>query len=387
MAIIYSAYAFDMRYVDLNYVVQNYYSSEFLDDTYVEVGGVTYEDELDIYYNGGAAGLGFVGYGFQFDIYGNMIGGTVQSLGESYPGYVGYYISGINVSAAALYNAALTPSVTDEYNLIATALGGNDTLNLSDGADYALGFSGNDALYGMGGNDTLLGNLGNDTLQGGTGTDRLLGGAGNDLYVLDGGETVVEAAAEGTDTVRTTVGHTLGTNVEVLVLTGTAAINGTGNGLANRITGNAAVNSLSGGAGADSLSGAAGNDVLVGGAGKDLLSGGIGADRFVFAAVTDSAATATTADVISDFVRASDTISLSTIDAFAGSSINNVFVWRGTAAFSSTTAGEVRFQKYDNAGTSNDYTMVFLDTDADTTVESAIRLTGLHNLTATDFLL
>lgn len=387
MANLTSTYAFDMRYVDLNYVFQNYYTDAFFDNAFIDAGGVTYEDELDVYYDGGAAVLAFGGYGFQFDIYGNMTAGIVQSLGENYPGSVFYFISGINVSAVAIYNSALTTSAADEYNIIATALSGNDTFNLSDGADYVLGFSGDDALYGMAGNDTLFGNLGNDTLQGGTGSDILAGGAGNDIYLLDGGETVVEAAAEGTDTVRASVGHTLAANVEVLVLTGSAAINGTGNGLANRITGNGAVNSLSGGAGADSLSGAAGNDVLTGGAGKDLLSGGIGADRFVFAAVTDSAATATTADVISDFLRASDKISLSTIDAFVGTATNNVFVWRGTAAFSSTTAGEVRFQKYDNAGTSNDYTMVFLDTDADTTAEGAIRLTGLHNLTATDFLL
>lgn len=387
MANLTSSYAFDMRYVGLNYVFQTYYSDAFFDNAYVDIGGVVYEDELDVYYDGGAAVLAFGGYGFQFDIYGNMIAGIVQSIGENYPGSIFYYISGINVSAVEIYNAALTVSAMDEYNLIATALSGNDTFNLSDGADYALGFSGNDALYGMAGNDMLFGNLGNDTLQGGTGSDTLAGGAGNDIYVLDGGETVVEAAEEGTDTVHTSVAYTLAANVEVLVLTGSAAINGTGNGLANRMTGNGAANNLTGGAGADSLVGGSGNDGLAGGAGKDLLSGGIGADRFVFTAVTDSAVTATTADVISDFVRTSDKVSLSAIDAFAGTATNNVFVWRGTAAFSSTTAGEVRFQKYDNAGTSNDYTMVFLDTDADTTAEGAVRLTGLHSLTAADFLL
>lgn len=162
------------------------------------------------------------------------------------------------------------------------------------------------------------------------------------------------------------------------------------------VSGGSGNDTLLGGAGADTLLGGAHNDYLRGGSGNDRLQGGLGKDRlqgeanadvFLFATVAESGGAATTADVISDFVRGSDKISLSAIDAFAGTSTNNVFVWRGTAAFGSTTAGEVRFQKYDNAGTTNDYTMVYLDNDADSTAEGAIRLTGLHNLTATDFLL
>jgi hypothetical protein len=44
--------------------------------------------------------------------------------------------------------------------------------------------------------------------------------------------------------VRSSITWTLGANIENLVLTGTAAINGTGNSLANRITGNSAANVL-----------------------------------------------------------------------------------------------------------------------------------------------
>ena len=59
----------------------------------------------------------------------------------------------------------------------------------------------------------------------------------------------------------------------------------------------------------------------------------------------------------------------------------------GTAAFSSSTKGEVRFQKFDVTGTANDHTMVWIDNDADKGVEMAIRLTGLYNLSASDFVL
>ena len=62
--------------------------------------------------------------------------------------------------------------------------------------------------------------------------------------------------------------------IENLTLTGTAAINGTGNALDNVITGNDGNNVLTGLAGADTLFGAAGNDKLIGGAGGDTLNGG-----------------------------------------------------------------------------------------------------------------
>jgi Ca2+-binding RTX toxin-like protein len=62
------------------------------------------------------------------------------------------------------------------------------------------------------------------------------------------------------------------------LLTGTAAINGTGNTLANLLTGNSANNSLNGGAGNDTLTANDGNDTLSGGDGNDTLNGGTGND-------------------------------------------------------------------------------------------------------------
>ena len=54
------------------------------------------------------------------------------------------------------------------------------------------------------------------------------------------------------------------------MLTGTTAINATGNALNNVLIGNSAVNTLTGGAGDDTLDGGAGNDALKGGTGNDL---------------------------------------------------------------------------------------------------------------------
>jgi Ca2+-binding RTX toxin-like protein len=102
----------------------------------------------------------------------------------------------------------------------------------------------------------------------------LTGGAGSDTYVVSAGDTVVEAANEGTDLVQSSVSWTLGANLERLTLTGTGAIDGTGNSLSNILTGNSAANVLTGGAGNDTLAGGLGNDTyrINRGEGQDTIS-------------------------------------------------------------------------------------------------------------------
>ena len=56
----------------------------------------------------------------------------------------------------------------------------------------------------------------------------LTGGAGHDTYVVGTGDTVVEAANEGTDLVLSSVSWTLGANIEKLTLTGTGPSTGPG---------------------------------------------------------------------------------------------------------------------------------------------------------------
>ncbi|MEW6248539.1 MAG: calcium-binding protein [Nitrospirota bacterium] len=168
---------------------------------------------------------------------------------------------------------------------------GDDVLWASAGNDRLLGGVGKDHLYGGAGRDLLLGGDGNDILDGGQGADTLIGGLGNDTFIVDdAGEVVTEAANEGTDLVKSSITYTLGDHVENLTLTGTAAINGTGNALNNVLTGNSGVNVLAGGAGNDRLKGGKGNDTYVFGRGdgrdkiveKDATAGNI--DTLLFGA-------------------------------------------------------------------------------------------------------
>ncbi|WP_018045660.1 calcium-binding protein [Methylobacterium sp. 88A] len=166
-------------------------------------------------------------------------------------------------------------------NLVLTGTGDIDgTGNALDNS--IVGNGGDNRLDGGAGNDRLTGRGGDDVLVGGTGNDVMRGGAGDDVYVVDSaGDQVIEAADEGNDTVRSSVTYSLGTNVENVVLTGTAAIDATGNEGANSLTGNNGDNRLDGGAGNDTLSGRGGNDVLVGGTGADTMRGGTGNDIYV----------------------------------------------------------------------------------------------------------
>ena len=158
--------------------------------------------------------------------------------------------------------------------------------------------------------NTLTGNSGANLLDGGAGNDSLAGGDGNDIYMVDSTyDTVTEASASGGfDQVISLVGRTLGVHQEVLTLTGTASISGTGNAAANLIQGNSGANSLAGGDGSDILQGGAGNDTLSdsslggnlfdGGAGADRLTGNSGADMFIGGAGNDTIATGSGADVM-----------------------------------------------------------------------------------------
>jgi Ca2+-binding RTX toxin-like protein len=147
-----------------------------------------------------------------------------------------------------------------------------------------------------------------------------------------------------------------------------------GGGFADILTGSVAANVLNGGAGNDVLSGGSDNDTLIGGAGQDQLTGGIGSDIFKFYAATESKLTLR--DSILDFVRGTDKIDLSSIDANVYATGDQAFkLISSSKAF--TDAGQIKL----NGG------VLYGEVTGDGSADFAITLTGVTALTTADFLL
>jgi Ca2+-binding RTX toxin-like protein len=175
---------------------------------------------------------------------------------------------------------------------------GTDTIQSS--VSYSLGgifvetllLTGTAAINATGNSqiNTLIGNIAANILNGLQGADTMSGGLGDDTYVVDNtGDKVVETIGQGTDTIQSSVSYSLsGIFIETLRLTGTAAINATGNSKVNALIGNSAAN------------------VLDGLQGIDTLTGGAGADTFRFSVAPGAA----NADTITDFLSATDRIAL-----------------------------------------------------------------------------
>jgi Ca2+-binding RTX toxin-like protein len=116
-------------------------------------------------------------------------------------------IEGISVSATKLQTVARSATTSDDLNLLKSLLAGNDSFDLSNVADLARGYGGNDTIKGDGGADRLYGDNGNDSVAGGSGNDSLYGGRGNDTLEAGTGRDLL-AGGVGRDTL---VGGTDGT--------------------------------------------------------------------------------------------------------------------------------------------------------------------------------
>ena len=240
--------------------------------------------------------------------------------------------------------------------------GGNDTLN---------GLGGNDYLNGGIGNDTLNGGDGNDILLGGAGADKMNGGAGNhDLVSYAGATTGVGVHLDtGTGNGGDANGDTY-SNIEDVTgsayndtLEGNSAIAGNiihGGAGNDSIHGNGGYDTLygddgndtmtafgswntsgstmyggngndrmTGGEGSDHIYGGAGNDTLEGREGVNTLTGNSGSDTFEFQKNLDTAGPADNLNLITDFNKNEDVLSL--YDVFQGSG-NNTDVFVGSDA-------------------------------------------------------
>jgi Ca2+-binding RTX toxin-like protein len=133
---------------------------------------------------------------------------------------------------------------------------------------------------------------------------------------------------------------------------------------------------LSGGRGNDVLSGGIADDVLLGDAGADRMTGGSGFDRFDYNSQSDSG-TGGFRDVITDFVEGTDIIDLFNIDANGTASGSPDFSFIDTNAF--TGLGQVR------ETTQFGNTVIQINIFGSNAPDMEIELTGIHNLSASNF--
>lgn len=293
-------------------------------------------------------------------------------------------LTGPNAGGWVSWNAGIVGGFTIANGVkIENALGGS-------GADRITGNIYANRLDGAAGNDTIWGGGGNDTIVGGTGADTMLGGAGNDVYLADNvGEKIFETTTQtstvnagGTDLVQSSVSLSLNTHagvrfVENLTLTGTANLNGTGNGLANTLTGNGGANTLSGLSGNDVLRGNGGADRLIGGLGVDQLYAGVDSQRDVF--VFDDLHTGTGAarDSVFNFVSGIDDLDLGQIDADSATAGDDGFAFGGAAAGAHSVW----------LAASGADVIVFGDVNGDAVADFEIRIAAIGSLGAGDFVL
>jgi Ca2+-binding RTX toxin-like protein len=136
---------------------------------------------------------------------------------------------------------------------------------------------------------------------------------------------------------------------------------------------------VAGGGGADTLWGGAADDTLWGGLGGDRMKGGGGADAFVYTGVAESRGAAI--DVIGGW-DASDVLDLSQID------VNNAKAGIQHLSFggligAADPVAEDKVQYYKQAGG----TYVVADVNGDGHADLMVRIVGLFNLDANDFVL
>ncbi|MGI9213570.1 MAG: calcium-binding protein, partial [Methylococcaceae bacterium] len=220
-------------------------------------------DKLD-----GGAGADTLNGGTGFDI---MIGGDGNDV--YFVDNIGDRINEAAKSTSGKDSVKSSIDYTLPVNVENLELTGLANLNGTGNAD-------NNKITGNDGFDTLSGGDGDDTLNGGNEADTLIGGNGSDTYQINSKEDrIIETLNGGDqDVVESSISYQLDAFLEMLTLTRTKTLDGTGNDLANTIEGN----TLNGEDGDDTLLGNGGDDTLKGGAGDDEIDGGEGDDLAVY---------------------------------------------------------------------------------------------------------
>lgn len=298
---------------------------------------------------------------------------------------VGYTANLAPVITSSAGAATATFSLAENIAAVATLTATDANTAQGDKIAWSIGSGGDGALFAI---DAATGQL---SFKAAPDFEAPTDANKDNVYAV----TVVATDARGlTDTqalsvkVTDVVGVTrTGSMLSVNTLTGTSEQDTlTGGWRTDTLNGLGGNDRLVGGLGDDTLNGGDGNDILIGGSGTDILTGGAGADIFRFESASESDKSAKKRDIIADFVRGTDKIDLSAIDAKS-----SLFSW-GDQAFSFlpnagaaiTAEGQLRYRYEMVSGV--EYTVVEGANSAKS-IDFAIGLKGHHVLTASDFIL
>jgi hypothetical protein len=254
---------------------------------------------------GGTAALALTGNDVRNFIWGTQGNNVINGAGgaDFMVGYAGDDLYGVDNMNDVAYEEA-----GGGYDTVATSI--SYTLGANIENLQAVNIGGTDplALTGNEVRNFIWGTQGNNVLNGAGGADFMVGYGGDDGYFVDNaGDVAYEEAGGGYDTVVASASYTLGANVENLQaanIGGSDPLALAGNDLRNFIWGTQ------------------GNNVLAGRGGNDVLFGYAGADQFLF----DTAAGNANYDWLGDFQAGTDKIVLD----------NSVFTALGDGALSAS---------------------------------------------------
>ncbi|WP_052389087.1 calcium-binding protein [Belnapia moabensis] len=283
----------------------------------------------------------------------------------------------------------------------------DDTLRGTIGGDLILGHQGNDVIFGRAGSDILLGGAGNDFIAGdnyflprpdeqpeygptlgstpGAGDNFIFGGAGNDTVLAGYGANTVFGGA-GDDSIMgygTIPSH----DMELYEALPQHLYGGAGNDF---IRGSSNDDLLCGGAGRDTLQGSTGVDALVGGAGRDVFMFGYLAS---YGGARDTAVGPGERDIIRDFHHGQDVIDISGyFNHHAPPRGQPAGIFLGTGDFVVSYAMQARYDIEDGntiikISALNGFRNEDDPPEKPTIYWQEIELTGIHHLTASDFIL
>ena len=322
------------------------------------------------------------GSGFDWVSYETATSGVTVSLAVSGAQATGGSGTDTLRSIEALYGSKFNDKFTGTLgNNIFDGQGGYDTvsyanatsavtvtLNGATAASVTVGGVAEDSiknienLIGGSAADTFSGDSLANVFKGGVGKDVLNGNGGIDTADYSDKTSAVTVTLNGATAASVTVGGVVEDSIKNI----------------ENLIGGSAADTFSGDSLANILNGGSGNDTLIGGIGKDTLVGGNGNDLFDFNALPEMGTTSTTWDVIKDFIGGQDKIDLATLDANTATTTNDAF--NGTliaSTISFTAAGQLKLASG----------VLYGNTDADSTAEFAIQLTGITALSASDFVL